>query len=170
MADKQAKRRPRARRRSSLFARGESMVWLTGAALVVSLGMILGLLTIVVVRGGTTFWPQELRRIETVDGRALMGELTKTETYRPEAHVFDSIADEGQREKARAMVEGNKGRSERLFIRTGNRTPTNREGFHWVEDFQIQDESYPEWALTIERMEWGRFYGEPPDRAPRPGC
>lgn len=147
------------RSRSSLFARGESMVWLTGAALVISVAMILGLLLIVVVRGGTAFWPQNLKRIETVDGRALMGELTKTETYRPEAFVFDAIPDEAQREKARAMVEGNDGRSERLFIRTGNRSPNNRDGFHWVQDFQITDTSLPEWALTIERTEWGRFYG-----------
>ena len=154
-----AKRGGSVRRRSSLFARGESMVWLTGAALVVSVAMILGLLTIVVVRGGATFWPQALKRIETVDGRALMGELNKTETYRPEPHVFDSIPDETEREKARAMVEANGGRSERLFIRTGNRSPNNRDGFHWVQDFQISGISFPDWALTIERTEWGRFYG-----------
>ena len=47
-------------RKSSLFARGESMVWLTGAALVVSIAMIVGLLAIVTVRGGKTFWPQRL--------------------------------------------------------------------------------------------------------------
>ena len=154
-----APKAPSGRRRSSLFARGESMVWLTGAALVLSVVMIVGLLAIVTVRGGTTFWPQELKLIETVDGRALMGELNKTETYRPEAFVFDSIADEAQREKARSMVEANGGRSERLFIRTGNRSPNNRDGFHWVQDFQIVDTTLPEWALTIERTEWGRFYG-----------
>ena len=49
------------------------MVWLTGAALVVSIAMILGLLGIVVVRGGKTFWPQELKTVKLVD--ALRGML-----------------------------------------------------------------------------------------------
>lgn len=147
------------RRKSSLFARGESMVWLTGAALVISIAMIVGLLAIVTVRGSKTFWPQQLKRVETVDGRALMGELTKTETFRPEPHVFESIPDAEQRATAEAMVARNGGRSERRFIRTGNRSPDNRDGFHWVQDFQVVAESSPEWALTVERTEWGRFYG-----------
>ena len=149
-----------AKRRSSLFARGEPMVWLTGGALVVSIAMIVGLLALVVVRGGKTFWPQKLKRIETVHGTFLMGELTKTEIYKPEDHVFEALP-EDKRDAARAMVAAKKGRSERLFIRTGNRSPTNKTNFVWVSDFEIEAESFPEWAVTIERAEWGRFYGVP---------
>ncbi len=149
------------RRRSSLFARGEPMVWMTGGALVLSIAMIIGLLLIVIVRGGQTFWPQKLKKVARVDGTYLMGELTKTETYKPEDFVFDNIQDPDDRERARAMVAANKGRSERRFIRTGNRSPENREDFMWVSDFEVKQESFPEWALTIERSEWGRFYGIP---------
>ena len=53
--------------------------------------MIIGLLLIVVVRGGQTFWPQKLKKVERIDGTFLMGELTKTETYRPEDFVFENI-------------------------------------------------------------------------------
>lgn len=148
------------KRKSSLFARGESMVWLTGAALVVSVAMILGLLGIVLVRGGKTFWPQELKTVKLLDGRSLMGELTRTEEYKPEKHVFESLPEEG-REAARKFVEGNRGRSTRILLRTGNRSPTRREGFTEVSDFLIKSETYPEWAVTIERSEWGRYYGEP---------
>lgn len=149
-----------AKRRSSLFARGEGMVWLTGGALVLSIVMIVGLLVLVVVRGGATFWPQELKQVERVDGKKILGELTSTETYEPEKHVFDAIP-EADRETARALVASNDGRSERRFIRVGNRSPENRDGFIWVSDFEVKSESFPEWALTIERTEWGRFYGVP---------
>ncbi len=162
MAKTEQPRPPRPiKRKSSLFARGEPMVWLTGGALVLAIAMIVGLLWLVTVRGGMAFWPQELKQVERVDGRVILGELTKTETYRPEAHVFDAIPDEADRAKARALVDGNDGRSERRFIRTGNRSPENREDFLWVSDFEVRSESFPEWALTIERTEWGRFYGIP---------
>ncbi|MDJ0521831.1 MAG: phosphate ABC transporter permease PstA [Planctomycetota bacterium] len=149
------------KRRSSLFARGEPMVWMTGAALVVSIAMILGLLGIVLVRGGTTFWPQKLKVINLVDGRALMGELTRTEEYKPEAFVFDALP-EADRAAAKKMVEDNRGRSTRYLWRTGNNSPERRtQGFTEVSDFQVKSETFPEWAVTIERSEWGRFYGEP---------
>ncbi len=148
-------------RRSSLFARGESMVWLTGSTLILCVAMIGGLLALVTVRGAQTFWPQEILRVETIDGGALLGELVKVETYEPEAHVFDAIEDEGEREKARALVAGLDGKSERWFLRTGNRSTENRDGFHWVQDFEVARETRPPWALTIERSEWGRFYGVP---------
>jgi len=148
------------KRKSSLFARGEPMVWLTGSALVVSVAMILGLLGIVVYRGGMTFWPQELKKSELVDGHAILGELTRTEEYRPEAHVFDSLP-EAERAAAKEMVDANRGRSTRYLWRTGNRSPTRYEGFVEVSDFEIQRQEFPEWAVTVERSEWGRFYGEP---------
>jgi phosphate transport system permease protein len=137
------------------------MVWLTGGALVISLAMIVGLLGLVVVRGGRTFWPQQLKEIETIDGRKLMGELTSVETYRPEPHKFEALP-EPARAAARERIEQADGRSDRILIRTGNRSPSNRgEGFAWISDFEIRSESFPAWAVTIERKEWGRFYGEP---------
>ena len=148
------------KRKSSLFARGEPMVWLTGAALVVSVVMILGLLGIVIYRGGKTFWPQELKKLALVDGSSILGELTRTEDYRPETHVFDSLP-EGDRAAAQRMVDGNRGRSTRYLWRTGNRSPSSYEDYKEVSDFEIKGKSIAEWALTIERSEWGRFYGEP---------
>jgi len=72
-------RRPRAK--SSLLSRGEPMVWLTGGALALSLGMIVGLLGLVLWQGSLTFWPVPLVQITTLDGRQLLGELTRTESF-----------------------------------------------------------------------------------------
>jgi ABC-type phosphate transport system permease subunit len=50
----------------------------------------------------------------------------------------------------------------RRLFRTGNFDLTNTH-FHWVPDYAIaiEGESRPEWALLLERTEWGRFYGYP---------
>ena len=146
-------------RRSSLFVRGEPMVWLTGGAMALSMVMILGLLLLVFVNGMGTFWPEELVQIETVDGRVLLGELNKDDTYVPEEAAFRNLP-ESLREAARNHVAANDGKSDRRMFRTGNYELT-REHFTWVSDFEIKDETLPEWAVVLERLSWGRFYGLP---------
>ena len=68
------------RRRTSLFAHGEPMVWLTGGSLAIALVMIAGLLALILYQGGRTFWPGELVRFETVEGRPYLGEVTARES------------------------------------------------------------------------------------------
>lgn len=52
----------------------------------------------------------------------------------------------------------------RRLFRTGNFDLTGND-FNWVSDFEIADgedaETEPEWALLLERLAWGRFYGFP---------
>jgi len=81
------RRRRLAPRKSSVFANGEPMVWLTGGALALCLAMITGLLALVVLKGVGTFWPGRIVRVETVSGRAPMGEVTASEDFRPEPSV-----------------------------------------------------------------------------------
>jgi phosphate transport system permease protein len=127
------------RRRSALFARGEPMVWLTGGALMLSLCMIVGLLVLVLIQGMSTFWPTEVVRIETTDGKIRMGEVTRAENFEP-----------ADRE----------GTFRRRLVRTGNFELTGSH-FHWVSDFDVKEESRPEWVIVTERLAWGRFYGIP---------
>ncbi len=53
-------------------------------------------------------------------------------------------------------------RFRRRMLRTGNFELTN-EHFNWVADYQIAEggESRPAAATLVERVAWGRFYGEP---------
>ena len=64
MSEKTGKtwKRRRARARSSLFAAGEPMIWLTGGALVICAAMVAGLLLLVLWKGMTTFWPSPVVR------------------------------------------------------------------------------------------------------------
>jgi phosphate transport system permease protein len=123
--------------------------------------MIGGLLLFVVYEGLSTFWPGPVVEVRTLDGRTLMGELTRSETYAIEPETL-----EGYPEVVRASVQAEQARahaaSRRRLFRTGNFELTS-EHFTWVSDFEIAEggESHPEWALVLERLSWGRFYGVP---------
>lgn len=157
--------RVRGRNKTSLYAHGEPMVWLTGGALALSLLMIIGLIVLIVYQGVSTFWPAPVARINTADG-IRVGEVSRAETYRPEATVFDRLP-ENLRAAAQQKVADNKGVSHRRLVRVGNYEITG-EHFAWVSDYEIAsdaqgnpDITYPEWSVVIERLAWGRFYGEP---------
>ena len=72
-----------ARRKSSLLAHGEPMMWLTGGSLIVCMLMIAGLLALVAYQGLFTFWPKSLVRFETANNRVYMGEVTSSERFEP---------------------------------------------------------------------------------------
>jgi hypothetical protein len=152
------KRRP-GRRATSLFSAGEAQVWSTGGALVLCVLMIVGLLVLVVVQGGGTFWPSELVEVTTRAGKVHLGEVVEDETYTLDEQALDALP-EGLRELAQEAQEAGGGNVRRRMLRTGNFELT---GVHyvWVSDFEIASERRPEWALEIERMTWGRFYGTP---------
>lgn len=115
------------------------MQWLTGGALVIAVAMIAGLLALVIVQGGSTFWPREVVLLERTEGAPAMGEVEAEEWFVPEG------ASESMR---------------RRMLRSGNFDLTGTH-FQWVTDAEIRGESRPEWALVVERMSWGRFYGFP---------
>ena len=158
-AAKKAWKRRRARSRSSIFAAGEPMVWLTGGALAVCTLMVAALLAIVLWKGMVTFWPQEVVQVETRDGRPYMGEITRVDRFRPEQTVLDSLPPEIV-DQAVLATSTNDGFADRRLFRTGNFKLTQNH-FSWVTDYEVQTKATPEWALVVERLEWGRFYGFP---------
>jgi phosphate transport system permease protein len=143
----------------SLQAQGEPMVWLTGGALGLALAMIVGLLVLVAGQALPAFWPRDVIRIETRDGRAIAGEVTVEEEFRPDPGAIDALPEQA-REAARRALDEHGGRSRRRLLRTGNYDLTGTH-FTWVGDLEIASESRPEWMLVVERRSWGRFYGEP---------
>lgn len=129
-------RHRRARARTSLLAQGEPSVWLTGGAVTIALLMIIGLLTFIFWMGGGTFWPKPIVEITTIDGRRILGEPTREESYRlPDGSWAD-----------------------RRLIRTGNYDLSGNH-YYWVSDFEIAEETRPAWAVIVERREKGNAYG-----------
>ena len=154
----------RSRRRAtgggySLLAQGEPMVWLTGGSLAIAVVMIVGLIGLILWQGGTTFWPRDVVRIETIDGDVLVGEITRDDTYTPLEEELEAL-DTAARDRAARELQHRDGVARRRLVRTGNFDITGRH-FDWVTDFRIEEETHPRWAIVMERLSWGRFYGEP---------
>ncbi len=147
------------RTKTALLAHGEPIVWLTGGALALSLAMIVGLFSLILYQGIGTFWPQPVQQIRTVNDQVYFGEITRHERYRPSQQTIDSLPQEVNR-KALEQIELNDGWARRRLMRTGNFELTNSH-FQWFSDYEISEESYPEWAVLFERLAWGRFYGIP---------
>lgn len=154
------------------MAQGEPMVWLTGGALVVCIAMVLGLLALVIYCGAITFWPLPLVRLETVDGSIHMGEVTRSETFTLSLDATGNFS-EPVKLRADTLLAGRPSiRTTRRLLRTGNFKLTG-EHFNWVSDFELREngESNPQWGVTLERLTWGRFFGEPHEfrlKHPRP--
>ena len=128
---------------SAVLARGEPWQWLTGGGLVISVMMIAGLLALVLWQGVRTFWPSPLLRYELVDGDVVLGEVTRRESYRPD------------------RPDGAEADARRLLVRTSNFELT-QEHYRWVDETDVApgNPTRPRWGLVIERLTWGRFYGE----------
>lgn len=135
------------------------MVWLTSLGLVIGILMVVALVGFVFYQGLITFWPDPVVRIVLSDGTAVMGEVTRTESYEPGPEVEAGLAGAAQA-AARTELDRYGGRLKRRLVRTGNFEITG-EHFRWVEDFLITTSGVetPEWALLFERKAWGRFYG-----------
>lgn len=146
---------------NALLSRNEPMVWLTGGGLVVGLLMVAALVGFVFWQGFVTFWPGPVLTLSTRDGLVAMGEVTRTEHFRPEAAAVAVFGPEATAAVAAATAAGEDGVRRRL-VRTGNFELTG-EHFRWVEDFRLgaDGETREPWAFVFERTSWGRFYGVP---------
>ncbi len=119
---------------------GSLFIWLCGGALSLSLLMIGGLLTLILINGMGYFWPKTLIQFTLNDGSLVLGEWVETEV------IPDSES-----------VEQPKGH-ERVQLKVGNRDLYGLD-FRWVDQADIVEEDYPSDVVAFERREWGNFYG-----------
>lgn len=129
---------------------GEPMIWANAAAVSISLIAVLGLIALLAVRGFGHFWPSDvLSTTITYQGesRALLGELVE------ELEVSgEQLSDAG------VELIGEGPFFKRYLMKQGNRDFLGND-FLWLIDEQLSEKAYPEEAMTIERLEWGNFYG-----------
>ncbi len=71
------------------------------------------------MRGLSTFWPQPLVQLTTVDGKPLLGEITQIETYRPSDQLLAEMPDDAA-QRLRTEMKSTGGTATR-------RTGANRE-------------------------------------------
>ncbi len=150
-----SRRKGSSARHTSLAARGEPYVWLTGAGLGVAVLMIVGLLSMVLVRGTTTFWPKPILELTLVSGEKVLGEVTRSESFVVGEQQLAELP-----EATRQAIAKNDGYAHRRLIRTGN-YDLYGDDFKWVPDYTVVSERTPRDAWLLERREWGPAFGFP---------
>lgn len=133
------------------FRRGEPWVWINAGAVAISMIMVIGLLSLIAVRGLSHFWPHTI-----IDGTYHKPEGG---TYR----IIGEVANEEWVPASRLRSSGIKidedvEEVKRVLIKTGNRDVTGLD-FRWLLDENIKDIKTPEGILLVERLEWGNYYG-----------
>lgn len=113
---------------------GDPFVWLTGGAVALSLIMITGLMALILTKGLRQFWPTPVVALQLKDGEKVLGEIWEREEI-PHS--------ENER---------------RVRVKIGNRDLYALD-FRWIDEKDIAEEAYPKNVLTLERTEWGNFYG-----------
>ena len=133
------------------YKSGSPFVWLNAGAVAISVILVVGLLSLIAVRGLGHFWPGQI----LVADYALPGQATRV--------VAGEIADVEEVSATRlqsAGIETPPGKEflERNLLKVGNRDVTGSD-FAWVIDTWLENRRYPENIMALERREWGNFYG-----------
>ena len=133
------------------FESGSPWIWLSAAAVSMSLIIVLGLLALIAIRGLGHFWPSAVVEMEYIvapgSTQTVVGEVRSRETV-DRARIEDTgqyIADDAPE-------------LERLLIKIGNRR-LNGLDFRWVLGPNIESRGEPPELMVLERREWGNFYG-----------
>ncbi len=135
------------------FKIGTPWIWLHAGAVTISLIMVVGLLSLIAVRGFSHFWPGML--VETTarmaDGAEVrvLGEVTRSQVLTAAAARELGFTVPPEQE----LVT-------RYLFKLGNRDQLPRD-FSWHLELGMDEWRYPRHAMALERREWGNFYGFP---------
>lgn len=134
------------------FKSGAPGVWISGGAVSIAVIMTIGLLAVIAVRGLGHFWPADLIQANyTVPGQEnhiVIGEVVQKEEV-PRERLKSAglpVPDQGPEFMTREL------------IKVGNRD-LNGNDFTWIVGEWLKDQTKPANLMTIERREWGNFYG-----------
>lgn len=130
---------------------GNPWIWLSAAAVSVSLIMVFGILLLIGIRGLSYFWPADVLELKyqktPTEVVTLVGEVQSTET----------VSAGRVREAGEHVPEGAETVT-RLLLKIGNRD-INGLDFRWINQHDILEETHPDEMVVLERREWGNFYG-----------
>ncbi len=134
---------------------GLPWVWVSAASVAISLLMVGGLISLLAIKGLSHFWPKAVIQAEyravsdsnDILESEIIGELVDYETV-----TAAQVAATGVRLGADAKE------IDRRLLKLGNRDITGTD-FVWLIDDFLANIQYPEKIVTLERTEWGNFYG-----------
>ena len=130
---------------------GNPWIWLSAAAVSVSLVMVFGLLILIGLRGLGYFWPADVLEVKYQQSP------TEIVTIVGEVQTVETVPASRVRESGGRVPEGDETVT-RLLFKVGNRD-INGLDFRWINQHDIISESHPDDMVVLERREWGDFYG-----------
>jgi len=134
------------------FKSGTPWVWMNAGAVSIAVIMTLGLLAVIASRGLAHFWPADVivaeYRVPGQEPRAMAGERVEREEV-PRARLAASGLP--------VDVEGGEFMTREL-LKVGNREVYGGD-FTWLVGEWLHDVRTPRELVTLERREWGNFYG-----------
>ncbi len=129
---------------------GTPWIWLNAGAVSVSILMVLGLLTLIAVRGLGHFWPASIAEFEYMDAEGtntlIIGELVDHENV-PRSRIAETDV----------RIPEDMDFIDRYLIKTGNRDHLGMD-FRWVVGNGMMDIRYPDELMAVERRAWGNLY------------
>ena len=134
------------------FRSGAPWIWLNAGVVAICLVLVLGLLTLIAVRGLGHFWPKPIMMAQyQIPGQS------DSQTVAGEQVASEKVS--GQRLlSAGVKVPDSQTEFTRQLLKMGNRDLTGND-FVWVIDHWLTDREYPAELMTLERRGWGNFYG-----------
>ncbi|KAF0192941.1 MAG: phosphate transport system permease protein [Gammaproteobacteria bacterium] len=133
------------------FRSGTPWIWLTAAAVSASLIMVIGLVSLIAIRGLGYFWPGEVLDIQYRDADHHTVRIIG-ERYDEERVSASRLRESG------VDLTTNAEQIERYLIKTGNRDVGGLD-FRWLIEPDITTIERPGDVAVIERREWGNLYG-----------
>ena len=124
----------------TIWKRGDLFVWLTGAALALSLILTTALLMGIFVNAMGSFWPGEIQILNLNDGSKVLGSQVGRE-------IIPNYGTPDDRQE-----------TYRVQIKKANRDIYNSD-FVWIDENKIKTVQFPEEVLVVVRKEWGLFFG-----------
>lgn len=129
---------------------GTPWIWINAGGVAVCIIMVVGLLGLIAARGLVHFWPSDVLQTQLIQdqkSQIIAGEIVDVEQV-----AFAQI------QAAGVNVDDGKEFYTRYLLKVGNRDVTGND-FVWVLKRDLKAEIYPKEIMTIERREWGNFYG-----------
>ena len=132
------------------FASGDPFIWLNAGAVAASVIMVVGLLLLIAVRGLSHFWPHAIEELTYRWGgqdERLIGEIHNEETVTTQRIIESGIA-----------LDTDEKFVTRYLLKIGNRDFYGVD-FRTVVGPLILERRQPRELMTVERTEYGNFYG-----------
>ncbi len=133
------------------FRSGSPWVWLNAGAVSTSIIMVAALLILIASRGLGHFWAKPIMEADYLETDGSVSRLIG------EIHGSEIVPAARLREGGMVLPQ-DIDTVKRLLVKTGNRD-TGGLDFRWVLERQLRDVGTPEKLMTLERYEWGNFYG-----------